>query len=61
MNVAREKGSLEEKKGPTAEEGKTVRASRRWGELVREVSDYQPARKNPELLRDRVEVARGFR
>jgi Flp pilus assembly protein TadD len=42
-----------------AEEGKTVRASMIWGELVREVPDYQPARKNLKLLGNRVEVARG--
>jgi len=42
-----------------AEEGKTVRASMIWGELVREVPDYQPARTNLKLLGNRVEVARG--
>jgi tetratricopeptide (TPR) repeat protein len=42
-----------------AEEGKTVRASMIWGELVREVPDYQPARTNLKLMGNRVEAARG--
>jgi Flp pilus assembly protein TadD len=33
-----------------AQEGKTVRASLVWRELVREVPDYQPARTNLALL-----------
>jgi Flp pilus assembly protein TadD len=42
-----------------AEEGKTVRASLIWRELVREVPDYEPARRNLALLGSQVEVARG--
>jgi Flp pilus assembly protein TadD len=41
------------------EEGKTVRAGLVWRELVREVPDYEPARRNLRLLGSRVEVARG--
>jgi len=42
-----------------AEEGKTVRASLPWRELVREALDYEPARKNLELLCSQVEAANG--
>jgi Flp pilus assembly protein TadD len=42
-----------------AEEGKTVRASVVWRELVREAPDFEPARKNLGLLGSQVEVARG--
>jgi len=42
-----------------AEEGKTARAALVWHELVRETPDYEPARKNLQLLGSRVEVARG--
>jgi Flp pilus assembly protein TadD len=42
-----------------AEEGKTVRASLLWRELVREAPDYEPARKNLELLCSQVEAANG--
>jgi Flp pilus assembly protein TadD len=42
-----------------AEEGKTVRASVVWRELVRTVPDYQPARRNLELLGSQLEVACG--
>jgi tetratricopeptide (TPR) repeat protein len=42
-----------------AEEGKTVCASLVWRELVREVPDYEPARKNLTLLGSQVAVARG--
>jgi Flp pilus assembly protein TadD len=42
-----------------AEEGKTVRASVVWRELVREEPDYKPARRNLALLGSQVEVARG--
>jgi len=40
-----------------AEEGKTVRASLIWRELVRDVPDYEPARKNLALLGNQSEVA----
>src|SRR5260370_3541710 len=42
-----------------AHEGKTVRASLLWRELVHDVPDYQPARKNLPLLRSQHEVAFG--
>src|SRR5208283_554962 len=42
-----------------AEEGKTVRASLLWRVLVRDAPDYEPARKNLELLNSQVEVAHG--
>ena len=40
-----------------AQEGKTVRASLIWRELVRDVPDYEPARKNLALLGNQSEVA----
>jgi Flp pilus assembly protein TadD len=40
-----------------AQEGQTVRASLIWRELVRDVSDYEPARKNLALLGNQSEVA----
>jgi tetratricopeptide (TPR) repeat protein len=42
-----------------AEEGNTDRASTVWRGLVREAPDYEPARKNLELVGGRVEVAPG--
>jgi hypothetical protein len=42
-----------------AEEGKTVRASLLWRELVQEAPDYESARKNLVLLGSQVEVAHG--
>jgi len=42
-----------------AEEGQTLRASIVWRVLMREVPDYEPARKNLELLGSHLEVARG--
>ena len=42
-----------------AEEGKTIRASLVWRELVREVPDYEPARTNLKLLGGQSEVALG--
>jgi tetratricopeptide (TPR) repeat protein len=42
-----------------AEEGRTVRASVVWRELVREEPDYKPARRNLALLGSQIEVARG--
>jgi tetratricopeptide (TPR) repeat protein len=42
-----------------AQEGKTVRASLTWRELVRDVPDYEPARKNLALLGSQDEVAFG--
>jgi len=42
-----------------AQEGKTVRASLIWRELVHDVSDYEPARKNLSLLGSQNEVAFG--
>ena len=40
-----------------AQEGNTVRASLIWNELVRDVPDYEPARKNLALLGNQSEVA----
>ena len=40
-----------------AQEGKTVRASLVWRELLRDVPDYEPARKNLALLGNQSEVA----
>ena len=40
-----------------AQEGKTVRASLVWRELVRDVPDYEPARTNLALLGTQREVA----
>ncbi len=42
-----------------AQEGKTVRASLVWRELVREVPNYEPARKNLVLPGSQKEVALG--
>ena len=42
-----------------AQEGRIVRASLVWRELVREKPDYQPARTNLALLGNQNEVARG--
>ena len=42
-----------------AQEGKTVRASLVWRELVREVPDYEPARTNLTILGSQSEVALG--
>ena len=42
-----------------AQEGKTVRASLVWRELVRELSDYEPARTNLTILSNQKEVAVG--
>jgi Flp pilus assembly protein TadD len=42
-----------------AQEGKTVRASLTWRGLVRDVPDYEPARKNLALLGSQNEVAFG--
>jgi Flp pilus assembly protein TadD len=42
-----------------AQEGKTVRASLLWRELVRDVPDYQPARTNLALLDSQSEVVLG--
>jgi Flp pilus assembly protein TadD len=42
-----------------AHEGKIVSASMVWRELLREVPDYEPARKNLGLLGNQIEVARG--
>jgi tetratricopeptide (TPR) repeat protein len=42
-----------------AQEGKTVRASLIWRELVHDVPDYEPARKNLALLGSQNEVALG--
>ncbi len=42
-----------------AQEGKTVRASLIWRELVHDVPDYEPARKNLALLGSQNEVAFG--
>ena len=41
------------------QEGKTIRASRIWRELVRDVPDYQPARTNLALLDSQSEVVLG--
>ena len=40
-----------------AEEGKTVRASQTWHDLIRNVPSYQPARANLSILRSQNEVA----
>jgi Flp pilus assembly protein TadD len=42
-----------------AEEEKPVRAALVWRELVREVPDYEPARRNLSMLCSQSEVARG--
>ena len=42
-----------------AEEGKNDGASLVWRELAREMPDYEPARRNLELLGSRTETARG--
>jgi Flp pilus assembly protein TadD len=42
-----------------AHEGKIVSASMVWRELLREVPDYEPARKNLGLLGNQIDVARG--
>jgi tetratricopeptide (TPR) repeat protein len=42
-----------------AQEGKSVRAALVWRELVREVPDYEPARRNLSMLGSQSEVARG--
>jgi tetratricopeptide (TPR) repeat protein len=42
-----------------AEEGKNGGASLVWRELAREMPDYEPARRNLELLRSRIELPRG--
>jgi hypothetical protein len=42
-----------------AHEGKTVRASLIWRELVRDVPDYEPAKHNLALLSSQNEVALG--
>jgi tetratricopeptide (TPR) repeat protein len=42
-----------------AEEGKTLRASLIWSELVHDVPDYEPAQKNLALLGSQSEVAFG--
>jgi lipopolysaccharide biosynthesis regulator YciM len=42
-----------------AQEGKTVRASLIWRELMHDLPDYEPARKNLELLGSQNEVALG--
>ena len=44
-----------------AEEGKTVDASLVWRELVHDVPDYEPARRNLALLDDRVKAVCGER
>ena len=41
------------------QEGKTIRASLVWRELVRDVPDYQPARTNLALLDSQTEVVLG--
>ncbi len=42
-----------------AEEGETVRASAVWRELLGEVADYEPARRDLELLASQSELAHG--
>ena len=42
-----------------AEEGKNGGASLVWRELARDMPDYEPARRNLELLGSRIEIARG--